>query len=201
MITIDHISQLRLQLTPFMIAPGSIFRVPVQHLMPFPTIFLERLDQSERLSTSYQSRITVGDVWLNEETGNFEVPAQDHEIILQAKVRPFLLIRPLKVCDVEHYIGLPISSVKDWMRENQRMYGRMENNQHWRFYLLPETIVGELRLYKESYVIIASPILIRNEYLTDYLGTFNDFNNEGLRRHFSRIRKKLRAFFYWQPKR
>jgi len=183
-----------------MIAPGSIFRVPVQHLMPFPTIFLERLDQSKRLSASGQSQITVGDLWLNEETGNFEFPAKDREVIVQAKVRPFLLIRPLHLQGFDHYLGLPISSVKDWMRANQRIFSRMRKNKYWKFYLLPDEIIGELGLYKESYVIIATPVIICSGYLTDYVGTFIDSTNEDLRRHYTRIRLKLRDYIFWQPK-
>lgn len=200
MTIIDNISQLRLQLTPFMIASGSIFRVPGQYLLPFPTLFLKRLDRSEQLSASHQAQITIGDLWLNEETGNFELPAEEREIILHAKVRPFLLIRPLTHLGLEHYLGLPISSVKNWTRTNQSMFGRMKKNKYWKFYLLPEDIIEGLGLYEESYIVIATPVIIRSEYLTDYVGTFIDANNEGLRRHFTRIRLKLRDYIFWQPK-
>lgn len=163
------------------IGPGAVYYLPVPFTLPMPTRFLVRRDFTGQLSPTSQAEVQLGNVWLDEGTERYRgLPAK--EILLQAKVRPFLVLRRYRLKrawrDGPYVIGLPITSIREIMQNKPTFMERLEHAQFPDIHYLKPCRNQNSGLYKPSLVVIAAPMYIPRRYFTHFMGfiNFQDLN-------------------------
>ncbi|MHC1732914.1 MAG: hypothetical protein AB9888_12925 [Bacteroidales bacterium] len=186
----DSLQNFETQLSNVMKFPGAIFKLPVSYNLPYPCRFLIRQDGSKLMAPSEHSVVSIGNVWQNEETKQYH-GLKPKEVILQAKVRPFLILRRFELKNVfwqgDYYFGLPIASVKERMINTPAKQELLYNNQSDYLHYIPESRSEITGLDKPSVVVISTPVFIPKRFFTHYLGYIEQDE-------LSCVRQKLQNF-------
>jgi hypothetical protein len=157
------------------IRTGCIWYLPVNYSMQFPLVSL--YEDNDGLYKQSDDKL-----WRNPKTGKYEPGWPEEEIVLTAKVRPFLvfqkpaLLKTLSDLHVptwyrEAVVGFPITSLENLEQNPTTRVDlvRLKATNDYEFiHYISET--GTSGLQKESCVILCTPININVHFFTTYIG-------------------------------
>lgn len=172
--------------------PGAIFLLPVYYDQPYPTPFVEGRSQgSKPLDPAERVNISTASHWQNC-LGHYTNAEDAHrgarEVCSLAKVRPFLVLRRITYQSQTYFIGLPISSIKDYIRNNRGFYQELVHQKIEKFHYLDRAANPHMGLHKESYTLLSTPHLLAKDFFTTFLGYVTSET-------ICRIRERAGSFF------
>lgn len=164
----DKIADLLNRASSSMLEPSAIFTIPVHYLPPFPYPLVVRNDHTQPMKPSECAKIIVVDRWNDLEPLGYSNAPKEREIVFQAKVRPFLVLRRFeRRINMQTYkcvLGLPITTVTDEMQANENFMEKLRSKQAVSYYLLDPVEKPETSLRNKSMVLIPAPYVLPEEY-------------------------------------
>lgn len=170
----DRVQSLSKQTSREMVRPGAIFITLSPFTPKFPTPFLVREDGTKVGEATVKAMVAVRKFWEHGPRPSSLAGDNTQEMILPAKIRPFLILRVIpyeKINGLTHHvIGAPLSSVKTWMKQDQNRWREITSNQLTHIHYLDAPRNASARLDKESVVMVCMPCVLPLEFFNDYRG-------------------------------
>jgi hypothetical protein len=170
-----------------LIRPEAIFYLPMPFMLSPPARFVlykDRVDAKGR----EEAWITMDNIWLDEKTGRYYSADRPYDNVIQAKIRPFLIVSRLTHRQSKCILGLPITTVTEEMQNTPAFINALRQNRIRNFHLLDPKNFPEMRLDHLSMVVIATPFVLPIVFFTHPLGHV-------CRKDWKNITGKLHRFF------
>jgi len=176
----------------FALQTGCIWYLPLNYVMESPPLFL--FEVQDDCFIEYDESI-----WMDTNTGRYEYGSKEQNVVLKAKVRPFLvfqqpeLLRTLESLQVPKWYGdsvtgFPISGVENLEDETKAKINlrRLKDENNYDFiHYIPTT--GKNGLLKDSCAILCAPINVNIFFFTTHIGQIEQRDTNSIKRKVRRI--------------